>query len=361
MGKTMEKLFVGFVAPLTVCAVASAGLVDFEGIGRNSFNYISDDYQPIAGLTITYADVGVYDGGGDHSTGSGFNTFEIAGENSGQKFSFSRAVSMPSVWVSTYFGGNAERSLDVNIRAYSDEAGTALLRESIVATAVHPPGTGYVWTEFTGFSDLKNIRRVEFASTGSAQVDDMEINMVMGSAGEPTGATRGIAMKGDVASVPVPVSCSNPGFESHNFTGWNTRGRGWSIDTKTVSEGEACALCTVKKGDTPELRVCAQQFSGIPANKVVAVSLDVLGVHVAQTPHSKAYLAILCLDAKGGVLKEYRSGVIRPQPTFLQVKVDDAVVFPGTDQVYVMLVVEVYQKATDTELWRFDNVQMKVH
>lgn len=153
----------------------------------------------------------------------------------------------------------------------------------------------------------------------------------------------------------------NPGFETRDFTGWATSGTGWTIDKERFSEGTYSALCTVEKGDPPATRACLQSIEGIAANKIVEVSLDVSGINVAQTPHSKACLAILCMNSAGNVLKEYRSSVIMPSSSFKQIKIDDAVVLPGTKKIYVMLVVEVYETATDGDWWRFDNVAIAIH
>jgi hypothetical protein len=152
----------------------------------------------------------------------------------------------------------------------------------------------------------------------------------------------------------------NAGFETRDFTGWITSGKGWSIDKEMHSEGKRSALCTVEKGDAPETRACLQILRNIEPGRIVQVDLDVSGINVVQTPSSKASLAILCMDARGNVLKEYRANVIRPTTAFQPVKIDDAVVLPGTEQVCVMLVVEVYEKAANNDWWRFDNVRIAV-
>lgn len=152
----------------------------------------------------------------------------------------------------------------------------------------------------------------------------------------------------------------NAGFETKDFSGWDTSGKGWSIDGKLFSEGAFSALCSVSKGDKPELRACVQKISGVAAGKIVEVSADVSGFDVVKTPNSKACLAVLCFGDKGQVLKEYRSSVDRPGSAFQPVEIDDAVVLPGTRQIYIMLVVEVFQPAMDGDWWRFDNVKLDV-
>jgi hypothetical protein len=157
------------------------------------------------------------------------------------------------------------------------------------------------------------------------------------------------------------MELKNAGFEASSFNGWVTSGKGWTICKDRCSEGACCAQCLVGKGDGPGTRACLQKLSGVEENRVVEVSLALSGVHVARTPHSKAYLAVLCVDVQGNVLKEYRSDVIMVKSAFQTVKVDDAVVLAGTKQIYVMLVVKVYAEATDEDMWRFDDVKLQLH
>lgn len=152
----------------------------------------------------------------------------------------------------------------------------------------------------------------------------------------------------------------NRGFETGDFSGWDTKGQGWSISDKSPSEGLRYAVCAVKKGEERGLRVCMQKIGPVPAGKIVEVSLDVAATDVARSPNSKACIAVLCTDAKGGVRKEYRSGIGRPSAQFRPVEIDDAVVLPGTTDVYIMMVVEVFQTALDDDWWRFDNVAVRI-
>jgi len=66
------------------------------------------------------------------------------------------------------------------------------------------------------------------------------------------------------------------------------------------------------------------------------------------------------MDEKGGILKEYRASVSKPTVEFQAVKIDDAIALPGTVQVHVMFVVEVYQTATNGDWWRFDNARLSI-
>lgn len=177
----------------------------------------------------------------------------------------------------------------------------------------------------------------------------------------PDGVGGSKAGRGDlVDNSPNPVSSKRAGINV-NWTPEKMLGKGWKNE-KDKSSGEVDSiLCTVKAGDKPETRACIQYLKGVDANRIVEVSLDVSCIGVTKTPNSKACLAVLCMDAEGSMLKEYRSGISMPKSTSHQIKIDDAVILPGTKQVYVMLVVEVYQKATDNDWWRFENVKIKIH
>lgn len=53
--------------------------------------------------------------------------------------------------------------------------------------------------------------------------------------------------------------------------------------------------------------------------------------------------------------------MVKPSSRCKPIKIDDAVIFPETAQVYIMLVVDVYQTATDNDGWRFDNVRISIY
>ncbi|MBN2786543.1 MAG: hypothetical protein JXR25_17130 [Pontiellaceae bacterium] len=156
------------------------------------------------------------------------------------------------------------------------------------------------------------------------------------------------------------LALKNAGFESRDYSGWAIRGAGWSIDHKKVSKGESAAVCRVKKGDAAETRACVQALSGIEVGRIVEVQVDVSAISVVQSANSKVCLAVLCMDTKNNLIKEYRSGVTSPGTAFMPVKIDDAVILPGTEQVYVMLVVEVFRNAEDDDWWRFDEVLLNI-
>jgi hypothetical protein len=152
----------------------------------------------------------------------------------------------------------------------------------------------------------------------------------------------------------------NPGFETGDFSRWDTKGQGWSISDQAPSEGFRYAVCAVKTGEGRGLRVCMQKIGTVQEGKIVEVSLDVAATDVVRSPNSKACIAVLCTDSTGSVRKEYRSNIDRPSSKFQQVKIDDAVVLPGTANIYIMIVVEVYQTASDDDWWRFDNVTVRI-
>ena len=152
----------------------------------------------------------------------------------------------------------------------------------------------------------------------------------------------------------------NPGFESGDFSGWDTRGQGWSISDQASSRELRYAICAVKKGEKRGSRVCMQKIGKVQEGKIVEVSLDVAATDVARSPNSKACIAVLCTDSKGGVRKEYHSNIDRPPSKFQQVMIDDAVVLPGTADIYIMIVVEVYQTASDDDGWCFDNLTVRI-
>lgn len=159
---------------------------------------------------------------------------------------------------------------------------------------------------------------------------------------------------------PAEELLTNASFESGDFSGWDTKGSGWSISEQSPSDGLRSAVCTVKKGDARALRVCMQKIGTVTQGKIVEVTLDVAATDVARSTNSKACIAVLCTDSKGAVRKEYRLNIDRPSTEFRQVIIDDAVVLSGTDNVYIMLVVEVFQPASDDDLWRFDNVKVMI-
>ncbi len=178
----MATNWFGAVRKIIAPNVTNGQLVSFDGASINgslNFTAIPANYQPIPGLKIGYNEVGIFNSGPDHTSGvtgtNHYNSYSMVG-GAPQVFTFSKPVAIPSVWLTTYTGG-PPGSNAVTVSAYSDAAGTVLLTNINVLTAVHPIGSNYVWTQFTGLAGVSNnIMSVQFASSGDAQVDDMQIN-----------------------------------------------------------------------------------------------------------------------------------------------------------------------------------------
>jgi hypothetical protein len=196
--KTTSTLLLAlFLAGPTSAATA---VIDFSSstIG-SSFGPISSTYQPLLaplGITVGYQNVGLYNGGPDHTPGdvpgADFNTFQNqpAGGYTEpslvpQVFTFSSGVTIDSVWLSTFQGGLGT----INIRAYADEAGTTLLGS--VQTVTPLGGSAPIqWQQFTGLSGAPYAgltRRIEFISSipisgtsfqSNIQVDDIQVTSV---------------------------------------------------------------------------------------------------------------------------------------------------------------------------------------
>ena len=153
---------------------------------------------------------------------------------------------------------------------------------------------------------------------------------------------------------------NNRGFESGDFAGWKTAGQGWEVSSNIASEGRMSAMCSVKKGETAEIRACIQKINNVFPGKRMRLSVDVMAIAVTKTPNSRGSIVILCTNAEGSVLKEYRHDLVRPKAQFQNVVIENAVVPEGTVETHLMLVVEGYQLAADGDWWRFDNVNIQI-
>jgi hypothetical protein len=162
-------------------AVAPGWIVDFNtGLASGlNFTAIPSAYQPVAGLTIGYTNVGLFNGGPDHTTGilngNNYSTYAASGDNGVMVYTFNRPVSLPSMWLTTYNGGGSP----VNINVYSDTGGSNLLGSVSFNTAMHSgPGT-YVWLHCTNLNAPAYnglIRSVQFSVVGqNPQLDDMVV------------------------------------------------------------------------------------------------------------------------------------------------------------------------------------------
>jgi hypothetical protein len=133
-------------------------------------------YQPVPGLTLKYENVGIYNGGPDHTFGVvGGNNYSSYQFRDGlpQVIMFSKPVSLPSFWLSTYWGSGDQ----ISVNTYSDEEGKSLLGTIFVSTATFLGPGNYQWTECTNLNATAyngRIRRIELlGNTGNAQLDDI--------------------------------------------------------------------------------------------------------------------------------------------------------------------------------------------
>ena len=158
--------------------ILTPSMLNFNaGLATNlDFAILPSYYQPIPGLTVTCNNVGLYNGGPDHTTGMyGANNYNSCQQTNSVPgvFVFSKPVSIPSVWLTT-FDGEGEV---VTVNAYGDAAGSLLLTNFNFSTSPHPNGSNYVWGQCTQLAALgTNVMNVSFASTGYAQMDDMSVN-----------------------------------------------------------------------------------------------------------------------------------------------------------------------------------------
>ncbi|VGO14576.1 hypothetical protein PDESU_03139 [Pontiella desulfatans] len=146
-------------------------------------------------------------------------------------------------------------------------------------------------------------------------------------------------------------------FESGDFTGWTIQGKGWSIYAKAASNGEKSAMCSIAKGDAPEMKACVRTIAKADAGWVVKGSVDVAG---KIKGNSKATVVLMCIDAEGKTLRESKKVITKPSATFQTITLSDFVVPSGTAETYLMLVVETIKTSTAKEWWRFDNVVVEV-
>lgn len=183
--------------PLTATDPKSA-IIDFSDAGVGvSFGAIAQTYQPLQaplGITIGYQNIGVYNGGPDHSTndtaGANFNSFQNRPEGgytepsvTPQIFTFSEPVTIRSLWLSTFQGGPGL----IRISAFEDEAGS--IPAGPVQTVTPSGGVNPIqWVQFTAFATppySDRVRRIEFVSEepegansfmSNIQVDDIHVS-----------------------------------------------------------------------------------------------------------------------------------------------------------------------------------------
>ena len=205
--------------------VSVGDIMDFNvGLPNNGDQQvIPSTYEPLSGLTVTYTNVGIYSQGPDHTTGvfgsNNYNAFQDVSDPA--VFAFSEAVSIPSVWLTTYDG--VEEPVIVN--AYG--SGGVLLTNFNFSTLAHPNGFGsYAWAQCTGLAALgTNIMSVSFAATGNAQMDDMVVNVA--SSGGPGPA---------LVSVSTSPPLLNAEWSAHSLQlSWPADHLGWMVQSNSVN------------------------------------------------------------------------------------------------------------------------------
>ena len=163
------------------------GVLDFNAsLPADSLNNqaVPAFYQPIPRVKVSFTNAALFNGGPDHTTGlaggNHYHAYQMNGAATPLVCVFDTPMAIPSVWLSTSDGGSDGHSLNVSVKAYSDTAGNSLLANLTVPTGPHSAGSNYVWTQFTGLTNLGlNIKRLEFQSEGNAQVDDLSATPVI--------------------------------------------------------------------------------------------------------------------------------------------------------------------------------------
>jgi len=248
-----------FEAIRKVVASEQAGLslVDFDGAcldGSQNHVPISPMYQPVCCLKIGYENVGIFNQGPDHTTsisgGPHYNTYCLDGLKP-QAFTFSRAVSLPSVCLSTFTGVAEGDDPNIRIAAYADARGARLITNLLCTVPQHLFGGNYRWTKFTGLKELgASIMRVEFFSTGNAQVDDLAVGISTN-----LGSPESIEMQLPVCEVHEiePVQLKTIAKYADGANADITSGAGvvyLSGDTSVLTVSRSGLISAVHPGDT---------------------------------------------------------------------------------------------------------------
>ena len=193
---------------LTVNSIGttSSSVVNFDSSGFSNFGTLPLTYQPLAslGITISQSNMGTFNQGPDHTTGSGFNVFASSG-NAPMVMSFDKAVSLPSMWLTNYTGGTDA----ITISVYSAEAGGAgALLGTVTCTPLsHPSGNSYAWKQFTGLDDAAfngKIRRLEILGAANTypQLDDLTVGVTQYDSAV-TGVEGSVVTQGGTFSDPA--------------------------------------------------------------------------------------------------------------------------------------------------------------
>ena len=150
----------------------------------------------------------------------------------------------------------------------------------------------------------------------------------------------------------------NTGFENGDFSGWTTQGSGWSITEKMVFEGEKAAMCSITKREPATLKACVLLVDKAKAGWVVKADLQVMGK--ARSKSSSMTASIVCIDSAGEVLRESKKTLSTAPKEYQRISLPEVIVPSGTEETYLMLVVELKDEAKGNEWWRFDDVVVQV-
>lgn len=157
---------------------ASAALVTFDGAPGSNLNPIGD-YQPLFasdGITMTYTNVGLYNGGPDHTTGvtggTNWHTFQADGGGAVQTIAFDTTVQLPSMWLTTFSGAAS------GITITADLAAGGTFTDTFTPTG-HGGNGSFVWDEYTGLAGVDVTSLSLTAGSGiNAQLDDLTVTAV---------------------------------------------------------------------------------------------------------------------------------------------------------------------------------------
>ncbi len=174
---TFKKALAISAGLLGLSAMSSnAALVTFDGAAGTNLQLIGA-YQPLLvsdGLTMTFTNVGVYNGGPDHTTGvtggTNWNTFQQDGGAVAQTIGFDATVQLSSMWLTNFSAGSFEITITADLAA----GGT--FTDTFTPTA-HTGNGNYVWTEYTGLAGV-DITSFSLDSANNVQLDDLNVVVV---------------------------------------------------------------------------------------------------------------------------------------------------------------------------------------
>jgi hypothetical protein len=183
MKRTLTLVLAGVVAIL--CGpTARAALIDFTIPGATSFAPIPNTYQPLAPAdTITYTNVGVYNGTPDHTSGTSggndFYSYPSSGNGGTELFAFSGTTNVSSFWYGVF--DNTTPSVQVVASIYNNTTASGTPLASVALTPTFNNTSGPLWTEYNGaaFAGFNNVRSITFTTTqggaDAVNIDDIRV------------------------------------------------------------------------------------------------------------------------------------------------------------------------------------------